>query len=76
MIEDIFTAQEPRVLAFLLPHHRARHGDIEDYLVSIDVIEQLTGLDFFQDLDPVEERALEDTDTWTYWDRYYDDSFW
>ena len=57
----------PYILAFLFPHHRSRHGSIEDYLVSVDVIEALTGLDFFQDLpDPI-ENALEDADSWEVW---------
>ncbi len=60
-------ADIPNVLAFLFPHHRKGHGDIEDYLVSVDVIEALTGLDFFQDLDDDIESGLEDRDTFENW---------
>ena len=75
VIEDGFTEQESRVLAFLFPHQHVSHGDITDFLVSIDVIEGMTGLDFFRDL-PVEiETAIERTDTCTYWNAYYD-SWW
>jgi endonuclease G len=62
----------PRVLAFLFPHQRAKHGDIEDFLVPIDVIEAMTGLDFFRELrlGDEEKRKLEDTDTWDFWDDF------
>ena len=47
MIEDAFTAEEPRVLAFLFPYQWAAHGDFTGFPVTIDVIEAMTGLDFF-----------------------------
>ena len=40
----------PIVLAFLFPHQRARHGELENFLVSVDVIEALTNLDFFNEI--------------------------
>jgi endonuclease G len=58
---------EPKILAFLLPHHRSPHGDIEDFLVSIDVIENLTGLNFFSDLPDQKESELEKQDTFENW---------
>ncbi len=58
---------KPLILAFLLPHHKVAHGEIEDYLVSVDIIEALTGLDFFRDLDENIETSLEATDTWVNW---------
>jgi DNA/RNA endonuclease G (NUC1) len=57
----------PRVLAFLMPHHRARHGEIEDFLVSVDVVEALAGLDFLNQLDDDLEAAIEDRDTFESW---------
>lgn len=57
----------PHILAFLFPHHRLRHGGIEDYLVSVDVIEALTGLDFFTELADELEAVLEDADTFGNW---------
>jgi DNA/RNA endonuclease G (NUC1) len=42
--------ETPVVLAFLFPHQRARHGEIENFLVSVDVVEALTGLDFLRRL--------------------------
>ena len=59
------------VAAFLLPHHREKHGDIQDFLVSIDVIEALTGLDFFKDLEDELEEWLEDADTFENWGGYF-----
>ncbi len=55
---------KPLVLAYLVPHHKEAHGDIEDYLVSVDMIEAMTGLDFFRELDDEREKELESADTW------------
>lgn len=71
MIEDTFTEDEPRVLAFLFPHQRGSHGDMTDFLVTIDVIEAMTGLDFFSELNGIDEARIEDTDTCVFWDAYY-----
>lgn len=57
----------PLVLAFLMPHHKEPHGSIQDYLVSVDVIEAMTGLDFFHELEDDAEQELEATDTWVNW---------
>jgi len=59
----------PIVLASLFPHQRQAHGEIEDDLVTVDVIEELTGLDFFNELSDPVEAALEDTDTVVSWER-------
>ncbi|MDX1585271.1 MAG: DNA/RNA non-specific endonuclease [Balneolaceae bacterium] len=58
---------KPLVLAFLLPHHKEAHGEIEDFLVSVDIIEALTGLDFFSEMDDEMEKTLEAEDTWLNW---------
>lgn len=60
----------PRVLAFLLPHHRERHGEIQDYLMTVDIIEALTGLDFLSGLEDDIEAGLEDQDTATVWEGF------
>lgn len=57
----------PIVLPFLLPHHKEPHGEIQNYLVSVDIIEAMTGLDFFRDLKEATEDSLEATDTWVNW---------
>ena len=61
----------PIVLAFLFPHQRSKHGEIENFLVTVDVIEALTGLDFFNQFDDTTEALLEDTDTWVNWQSSY-----
>ena len=60
----------PRVLAFLFPHHRAKHGEIQDFLTSVDVIEALSGLNFFNQFGPEVQHALEDADTFENWDGF------
>jgi len=57
----------PKVLAFLFPHQRDSHGDIEDFLVLVDLIEALSGFDFFSQLDDALETEIEDQDTWLNW---------
>lgn len=57
----------PQVLAFLFPHQRQAHGQIEDFLVTVDVIEALTGLDFFHELSDPVEAVMEDMDTFANW---------
>lgn len=65
---------DPKILAFLFPHQRLKHGDVEDFLVSIDVIESLTGLDFFNELDDAAQDRLEETDTWDSWADFLPDT--
>ena len=59
-----------KVLAFLFPHQRVAHGEIEDFLVSIDVIESLTGFDFFPNLEEHLESEIEDRDTSENWSAF------
>jgi len=40
---------------------------IEDFLISIDIIEAMTGLDFYADLDDSVEDPVEDADTFNMW---------
>ena len=61
----------PTILAFLFPHHRSAHGEIEDFLVTVDIIEALAGLDFFNTLDDEKEILLEDQDTWEIWKKHF-----
>lgn len=61
----------PDVLAFLFPHQRVSHGEIQDFLVSVNVIEALSGEDFFRNLGTANERDLEDIDTYEVWKRLF-----
>ena len=59
----------PTVLAFLFPHQRVVHGGVKrfpEYLVSVDLMEAMTGLDFFQGIEG--EEAIEAEDTWVNWE--------
>lgn len=60
----------PNVLAFLFPHSRVAHGELEDYLVPVDVIEALSGLNFFSDFGEESQDALEDGDTFSNWGEF------
>jgi len=60
----------PKVLAFLFPHQRKRAGKLDDFLVSIDTIEALTGLDFFNMLDDTQQDRLESTGTWKFLEKF------
>lgn len=60
--------QPRRVLVFLFPHQRAAHGQIQDFLISVDVLEAMTGLDFFPN-----GRVDEDVDTWETWEAAFAD---
>ena len=68
-------AAAPKVLAFLFPHQRKRRGELQEFLVSIDVIEALTGLDFFGGLAlSAEAKAeLEAADTSKGWAEFLSD---
>ncbi len=62
------TEQDLRVIAFLIPNRLANDAP-ENYVVSIDRIEEMTGLDFFRTLP--EEKQLEiesgtDQDDWRF----------
>lgn len=60
----------PKVLAFLFPHQREKQGNLEDFLVSIDTIEALTGLDFFPSVNDANQKQFEATGTWKFWDTF------
>jgi endonuclease G len=62
------TDDKPTVLAFMFPHQIKRHGDIQDYLVSVNLIEAMTGLDFFPDLHSTDWENMERTSTWVNWE--------
>jgi len=64
-------SSQPDVLAFLYPHHhlykQAGPHDHVPYLVSVDHIEELTGLDFLTALPNNVESALEQTTATSLW---------
>jgi endonuclease G len=54
-------------LAFILPNNDLRGHELGEYLVSIDEIEALTGLDFFAALPDDIENALESAKAQDIW---------
>ncbi len=48
-----------RIIAFLMPQQVTGNEPLTDYVTSVDAIEELTGLDFFTDLDDDIEESLE-----------------
>lgn len=47
-----------KVLAFLFPHKESQ-ASLKDFLISIDELEHLTGLDFFEKMDKGEQAKIE-----------------
>ena len=63
VVRETQTPNEPEVLAFLYPHHhlyrQAGSHDHVQYLVSVDQIEELTGLNFLTNLPNNIEHKIE-----------------
>lgn len=55
-----------KVLAFLLPHKDSSRP-LYEYVVSVDEIEKLTGIDFFSELDDATENKLEASSSYKGW---------
>jgi len=53
------------------PHHRAAHGSIEHFLVTVDVVEAMSSVDFFRQMEDATENWLEDQDTSEMWKRVF-----
>lgn len=63
-----YEGSERKAIAFVL-ENKASKKSLTTYAVSIDEVEELTGLDFFPDLSAKEEKALEatfDVDLWEF----------
>jgi endonuclease G len=58
--------EKPRGMAFLMPNTKCE-GRLSDYVVSIDSIEQLTGLDFFPSIDNALELQIESKSDFNDW---------
>ncbi|SNR47199.1 endonuclease G [Lutibacter agarilyticus] len=60
--------QEPEIkaVAFLMPHKKSEKG-LHQFVVSIDEIEQKTGIDFFPELEDSLETKLESSMSYTKW---------
>ncbi|WP_298555465.1 DNA/RNA non-specific endonuclease [uncultured Algibacter sp.] len=55
-----------KMIAFLMPHKNSKKP-LYDFVVSVDEIERLTGIDFFPELDDVIENKLEASSSYMDW---------
>lgn len=53
------TADEPYLLAFVVPQEAAGNEPLDRFLTSVDAVEALSGLDFFHELEDAAEERLE-----------------
>ena len=56
----------PKALGFIFPNEEVYH-DLEYYLVTVDEVEETTGLDFFSALDDKVEKAVESNSDLSLW---------
>ncbi|PNQ75337.1 endonuclease [Hanstruepera neustonica] len=61
-----YNGGNPKVLAFLMPHQDSKKP-LYEFTVSIDEVEEITGIDFFPVLDDVTEDKLEATVNYKVW---------
>lgn len=61
-----YNSGKPKVLAFLLPHENSRQP-LYNFVVSINEIEAITGIDFFPELDDDLEGNLESSSSYKNW---------
>jgi endonuclease G len=61
-----YTAPQIKAIAFLLPHKNS-NKPLYDFVVSIDALEQKTGIDFFPDLPDNIENLLEASNSYKGW---------
>ncbi|WP_106791902.1 DNA/RNA non-specific endonuclease [Aquimarina sp. Aq78] len=62
------SATDPKMIAFLMPHKDTK-APLKNFVVSVDEIEKLTGIDFFATLEDKIENQLEtssDTNDWKF----------
>lgn len=57
---------ETKMIAFLMPHENS-NKPLYKFVVSVDTIEKLTGIDFFPELDDVVEDKLEASNSYKEW---------
>ncbi len=57
---------DPKVLAFLMPHVNSKQP-LYNFVVSVDAVEELTGIDFFPELDDAIEARIEASSDYKQW---------
>ena len=63
----IFSNSKSKMIGFLMPNKKI-NGSLKSYVVTVDEIESLTGIDFFHELEDVNEARLESSITLSDWD--------
>ncbi|MFD2551847.1 DNA/RNA non-specific endonuclease [Bizionia sediminis] len=61
-----YNGTKPKIIAFLIPHKQTGKP-LESFVVSVDYLEVLTGIDFFPNLDDDLETALEASTAYDKW---------
>ncbi|MBK7635451.1 MAG: DNA/RNA non-specific endonuclease [Saprospiraceae bacterium] len=69
-----YTDPERKAIAFILPHEMSERR-LQEFMVSVDEVERVTGIDFFNEMiNDVEEEKLEsqfDKTKWNVSDKRY-----
>lgn len=61
-----YNSGNPKMLAFLMPHENSSRP-LYEFVVSVDTIEDLTGIDFFPELDDAIENKIEASNNYKQW---------
>jgi endonuclease G len=61
-----YNGAQPKVLAFLMEHKDSKQP-LRSFVVSVDTIERLTGIDFFANLEDGLEERLESSSDYNAW---------
>ena len=55
----LFDPRREEAISFIIPHTRVLASELSRYIVSIDQVEELTGLDFLDRLENTKEAKIE-----------------
>ena len=61
-----YNSGNPKVLAFIMPHKNS-DKPLYEFVVSVDEVEALTGIDFFPEMDDEIENIVESTINYKNW---------
>lgn len=61
-----YKGAHPKMIAFVLPNKKSDRP-LSEFVVSVDRVEELTGIDFFAALDDTQEALLEKGSQWDDW---------
>lgn len=61
--------KEPRTIAFVYPN-MSSPGNMQNYVITVDQLEEITGFDFFSSLPDELENKIESIASFKEWDRY------